>query len=487
MGDAGNDTLHGGGAADTLFGGAGDDTLRGFGGNDSLFGEAGDDTLEDGAGNDIVDGGTGADTADQGAAANGADFVGLGADAGDTVDYSGRANAVSLSRDDFVFDADDGEGCANNQVLATCEGDDAWGFQIFMTGPGNDELISESGGATFDNETFVPGAGDDVVDGELDTDTVDYSTAPAAVTIDLEAGPPGTATGGAGNDMLTSIENANGSPFDDLFLDGNMTDNDWVGGDGIDTYDASRATTNVDIDLGGFDSGDDFPGPDGSGGSTDEDVENAIGGSGNDDIQGNDLANDLTGNAGNDFLEASDGRDTLDGGEGNDDLDGNDGNDTIVGGPGDDSIDGGDGFDTTDYRAAPAGVTLDLTGGFASGDGDDEVFKVERVLGSDFNDNFRGTSLNETFQTRKGNDSVRSAGGDDTVKSGGGRDNVAGGSGDDLIRGGAGGDNLRGGGGDDDLFGQGGRDSMFGGGGTDFCNGGPGKDTARGCEIRRKL
>jgi Ca2+-binding RTX toxin-like protein len=74
-------------------------------------------------------------------------------------------------------------------------------------------------------------------------------------------------------------------------------------------------------------------------------IENAIGGSGNDQIKGNDLANMLVGNAGNDSIFGGLGSDKIVGGAGNDVLNGGAGNDTLT---------GGDGFDT--YVFADAGV-----------------------------------------------------------------------------------------------------------------------------------
>jgi Ca2+-binding RTX toxin-like protein len=61
-GEAGNDTLTGGGGYDELFGDDGNDTLNGGGGNDILVGGAGNDTLNGGKGRDILIGGTGSDT-----------------------------------------------------------------------------------------------------------------------------------------------------------------------------------------------------------------------------------------------------------------------------------------------------------------------------------------------------------------------------------------------------------------------------------------
>lgn len=80
----------------------------------------------------------------------------------------------------------------------------------------------------------------------------------------------------------------------------------------------------------------------------DVDIENASGGSGNDTITGNDLANILLGNGGNDTINGAGGNDTINGGTGVDILNGGAGDDTIYF----DVLDnltlltGGTGFDT---------------------------------------------------------------------------------------------------------------------------------------------
>jgi serralysin len=60
------------------------------------------------------------------------------------------------------------------------------------------------------------------------------------------------------------------------------------------------------------------------------DIENAIGGGGNDTLTGNALSNQLDGGLGNDILMAGAGDDVLIGGAGNDIMDGNEGNDIVV-------------------------------------------------------------------------------------------------------------------------------------------------------------
>jgi Ca2+-binding RTX toxin-like protein len=74
-------------------------------------------------------------------------------------------------------------------------------------------------------------------------------------------------------------------------------------------------------------------------------IENAYGGSGNDQIRGNEADNLLVGGAGDDFLAGGEGRDSLRGGEGGDTLDGGAGDDTFYAGVGDDALSGGAGHD----------------------------------------------------------------------------------------------------------------------------------------------
>ena len=78
----------------------------------------------------------------------------------------------------------------------------------------------------------------------------------------------------------------------------------------------------------------------------DVDIENAIGGSGNDTLIGNDLDNVITGNAGNDTIEGHFGNDTLYGGQGAD---------TIWAGAGDDIVYGGAGADLFVFGPGEAG------------------------------------------------------------------------------------------------------------------------------------
>ncbi len=152
-------------------------------------------------------------------------------------------------------------------------------------------------------------------------------------------------------------------------------------------------------------------------------IENAIGGSGNDTIRGNDADNVLTGNAGSDSLY------------------GFGGNDTFFGGLGDDRLYGGDGFDTASYADSLAGIyingqivsSINNAGGFGS----DELFDIERIVGSAFDDNLFGGPTNQRLEGGAGNDTLQGERGIDILVGGAGadvfRDTLFGFNGDTIV------------------------------------------------------
>lgn len=113
-------------------------------------------------------------------------------------------------------------------------------------------------------------------------------------------------------------------------------------------------------------------------------IENAIGGSGNDMITGNDAANSLSGGGGNDVLLGRTGNDIAYGGSGNDTLRGNKGDDTLYGGDGEDLVSGGAGNDRL-YGGAGNDTLLGKTGNdvfvFADGFGNDVITGFEALNG----------------------------------------------------------------------------------------------------------
>jgi Ca2+-binding RTX toxin-like protein len=165
------------------------------------------------------------------------------------------------------------------------------------------------------NDTLVGGAGADMLDGGAGIDTASYATAKAGV--DARLLDPGSNKGDAAGDRYFSIENLQGSDFND-FLYGNDVDN----------------TVN--------------------------------GGAGNDEILGL-LGNDtLNGDAGNDRIFGGDGADKLSGGAGTDNLFGEAGNDRLDGGAGNDYMVGGTGNDNFVFKR---GYGSDRIADFAAGAG----------------------------------------------------------------------------------------------------------------------
>ncbi len=250
-------------------------------------------------------------------------------------------------------------------------------------------------------------------------------------------------------------------------------------------------------------------------------IENAIGGSGDDSLTGNTLANTLDGGTGNDSLDggdggdslvgglgfdtliggigddtlrggdqadsmvAGDGNDFLSGGKGLDTLDGGEGNDTLAGLIGNDSLIGGNGIDTADYSASSDAVTVNLatgTGGstlsvVGTGAGADVLAGIENLLGSLFNDSFTGDTGANAFTGNAGNDTMLAGDGFDTLDGGDGNDSLSGMNQGDVINGGNGNDWLGGGKGQDGIDGGADNDTLLGGLGGDTLTGGTGADT----------
>jgi serralysin len=156
------------------------------------------------------------------------------------------------------------------------------------------------------------------------------------------------------------------------------------------------------------------------------DIENAVGGSGSDVINGNALANSIQGNGGNDTIMAGSGNDTVTDTSGQNYLRGEDGDDVINGGSGFDDANGNMGNDTIH-----GGAGDDYSVG---GKGDDVLF------GDGGNDIVWGNLGNDTCDGGDGNDQVRGGQGDDSVSGGAGNDYVSGDRGNDTISGGTGAD-----------------------------------------------
>lgn len=389
--------------------------------------------------------------------------------------------------------------------------------QLIQGTNGDDADVGGEGGleGTSDNDQIYGYAGNDLLTGEAGNDTL---------------------TGGSGNDTMYG-----GAGNDTYIIDadvdfGTDTIHEFDAG-GIDTLDFRSTTTQklrVNLGyLGYFDSQQIAPGV-GLEIPTNyrNNIENAYGGTQDDEIVGNDKNNILDGGAGDDYFIGWTGNDTLNGGAGNDRIydggvssysnyedSGNDilnggagndylrafgGNDLLNGGSGDDYIDGGTGNDTYIIDAdVDAGVDLIDEAAYDGQSGD----FVSRNVGIDTID-FRPTTTTDikinlgvtttqkvadgveliiplagTIENAYGgklNDTIIGSNLDNILNGEAGDDEINGGIGNDTLNGGADYDTLNGGVGDDKLNGDAGNDTLNGDAGNDTLNGGLGVDTMRG-------
>jgi Ca2+-binding RTX toxin-like protein len=403
-------------------------TIDGGEGADTLNGGDGDDRLTGGEGNDLFKTHTSADGADE--------YVG-GAGT-DKLDYGTRAAAVTAVADGATSS---GEGALTQGASAT-EGD----------------------AIATDIEDLAGGSGDDYLVGNA---------------------LPNRLTGNAGSDWLSGgpagdcsvdLDTLEGGAGDDRFLQGSSPDcSDALnGGAGVDRADYQERSGNLVVTLEGVSNDGEVNEAD----NVKTDVEQVLGGGGDDALTGSGSGDELHGGPGNDVLSGGAGDDTLVGDSGDDVLNGDAGSDTFLEsgtdaaydsgseprGAGDDTLNGGTptagATDRADYsqRSATLTITLctDVTkakGGStahaqctdADGAGEaDSVVNVQHLLGGS---------------------------GDDTLKGHTGDDTVEGGDGADTLSGGAGNDRLFGDGGDDELFGDAGDDYLDGVAGADALDG----------------
>jgi Ca2+-binding RTX toxin-like protein len=266
--------------------------------------------------------------------------------------------------------------------------------------------------------------------------------------VDLGAG---LASGAAGTDQFSGIENAIGSSYDDALV-GNSTSNLLNGGAGQDSLTGNEG----DDTLVGGAGNDSLYGGKGNDtavfsgnyanynvtfdGTSTYTLVDTVGGDGTDHVQGveyfqfadgtraasNLLA--IGGTSGNDLLNGTGGPEVLNGFAGNDTLNGGAGNDTLIGGAGNDILNGGDGDDTASYAGNALGVKVSLAatnGQNTLGAGTDTLKGIENLVGGDGNDALTGNALVNVLD---------------------------GGAGDDILNGGVGADVLLGRTGNDSYF-----------------------------------
>jgi len=331
------------GTAIVIYGGKGNDTLRGGAGNDTLNGGDGNDIFTNGDG--VVDDGDDAYNGGGGA---------------DTADYSLRAAAVAISNDDLPNDGVLGGSEIDNIAadIHTLKG--GLGNDTITGGDGVDILWGNAGSDTFDEGDHANGG--DTFNGGAGLDTVSYASRPVAVFVIIDAlandGQLGeldkvmvdveNVIGGAGNDTITGStadnvlsgsdgdDTLDGGAGNDRFDEGDQANghDTMIGGAGIDTVDYSGRSADLTVRMDGTPASGEAAGAEGDriGAVTAgvDDVENVIGGIGEDTITGNSSDNQLEGGPDTDMAT-----DTIDGGGGDDVLDGIGGDDDLDCGAGD--------------------------------------------------------------------------------------------------------------------------------------------------------
>lgn len=436
------------GFGDTMSGNDNANTLYGWGGNDILSGGAGDDVIYGGDGNDTIAGGLGADTLSGG---------NVGSASGtDTVDYSADTAAVTVNLSSGLTI----NGVAQNSALDGGGSlDSVTNFYKVLGSAYNDTLIGNSGSdylqGNAGDDWFVMTTGNDTIDGGTHGplgDTIDFAQIGGSVIVNLANN---NATGSAGVDYITGIENITATLYDDT-LTGDGNRNSIVGRTGNDIIYAGAGADLIYGDdntngsaTGGLEMGNDI-----IFGEAGNDT--IYGGKGDDSLYGGDDNDTLYGGEGNDFLEGNAGTNTLYGNEGNDYFRVHEGNDTII---------GGDGIDTVSYYYAGASVSVDIsntTSNQSTGGGGVDRFIAEDIENLEGSNNYDDTLIGNSLAN-----SIHGYGSNDTIYGNAGNDMLYGDDGNDTLYGGNDNDTLYGGNGNDQLYGESGNDSVYGGSGND--------------------
>jgi Ca2+-binding RTX toxin-like protein len=411
VGSSFDDNLTGDAQGNQLVGSGGDDILSGLAGDDNLIGGTGDDSLTGGSGADVLDGGIGLDIAS----------------------YTTSASAVTVGLDGSVGSGGDAAG----DTLTNIETLTGSAFDDILRGSITAESLRGGGG----NDILIGSTGADNLDGGSGGDTVDYSSSASAVSSYLD-GTIG-AGGEAAGDDLTGIERILGSIYNDTLVGGAFADT-LEGNGGIDTL---RGSDGADSLLGGagndlLDGGAGADSLDGGTGNDTATYANSAGAVAVDLQAGTGSAGDAAGDtfASIESLIGSAYDDVLAGGTVGESITAGDGNDLLIGRGGADILNGGDGTDTADYASSSAAITIALTGIAGSGGeaAGDQLFNIERLIGSGFDDDLSGSNNADYIEGGLGADTIRGGAGDDILLGLDGNDIFIGGIGADRLEGGLG-------------------------------------------------
>lgn len=398
-GDAAGDTLIN---IENLAGGSGNDTLTGNEGNNILTGNAGNDSLTGGLGADSLFGGDGTDTADY-SQATAPVVVTLASVTG--VTQSGEAEGDTFDSIENIVGTAFGDHLIGNSVANQLSG-----------GTGND-LLEGLGGS----DKLIGGDGSDTAS-YAHAGTVSGST---GVTASLTAssgftqGTVPTPSGDAAGDTYDSIENLEGSAYNDTLI-GNGNANILSGGAGNDTLEGMAGSDQLHGD-GGINTAsyEHWEGAFGAGiiasltnpasntgdaaGDTYFDIQNLTGSNFNDTLTGDSGSNTLNGGAGDDFLEGMAEADILNGGV--------------------------SGSDTAVYSQATTAVTASLMDAAADNSGTDAAgdtyISIENLTGSSHDDTLIGKTGSNILIGGAGNDVLEGMAGSDQLIGGSGSHDVA--------------------------------------------------------------
>lgn len=321
----------------------------------------------------------------------------------DTADYSDKLSAIQVKLSGAT---------ASTVLVGGVAEDTIVNIENIMGSSFNDTLAGDAGANALSggagDDMLRGGAGADILDGGAGIDTADYSDSIGSVVTILNGALATKVTvGGVIEDTLLNIENLIGGSFNDTLtgdagantLTGNAGNDtlrggggaDYLdGGAGVDTADYSDKTTSVETILNGALTTKVMVG--GVVEDTIVNIENLIGGSGNDRLTGDASANMLSGGAGNDILR---------------------------GGAGADYLDGGAGVDTADYSDKTTAVQVKLNGAIAAtmtvgGIVEDTIVNIENLIGGSGNDALSGDANANTLNGGLGNDTLTGGAGADT-------------------------------------------------------------------------
>ncbi len=430
-GGPGNDDIQGGDGNDILRGGPGDDVLDGNDSGETVFGSECEVEMDIATGQLELPGDLDGDWVDYSGAV-GPMIVNLdpgelhpGVATGEGTDVLqnieniiGSAAGDTLSGDNLNNNI---VGLAGNDTIAGDAGNDCeWGND------GDDTFNENEGTSIAEGGTGTNNGSDLIVGGAGLDDTITYSARSTRVVVYLDPMP-----------QEAEVENSDDCEWEN--------DGERAGGGG-----ANESQERDGADLNG--DGDSWDATD-EGDCVFLDVENAVGGSGNDILfaayTNNRADNEFTGNGGNDLMISGAGNDTFHEGSAMN---------------GADDMDGGTGSDTCDYSGRSNAVNVSLDGvdndgeagegdncgglfvgdvpSRAAGGGDEgnpqSGQNVENINGGTGADQLVGSSAGNVINGNEGNDALTGGGSTDTLNGGGGDDWLSGGDGNDALNGGEG-------------------------------------------------